>query len=246
MESIELHSDQSHEITLDNIHNNIEDQMMNPKPTALPLRLVNLHKTMGRRSVLSGVSLSLEPQEVCVLVGENGSGKSTLLSLVAGVLEPESGEIFLSGYALHGEREQALQTLGYAPERAELPDGLMVMEWLDLVASIKQQPMPTRQTFEHYHVESVIGQRLGTLSLGQMRRVLLMAAALGAPRLLVLDEPSNGLDSRSVDWLVAWLSSCSQQGSSVLMATHDRAFAQRVGTRVVELHDGMIKQTSDS
>ena len=177
-------------------------------------------KSLGGRIVLRGVDLTVEAGERVALVGENGSGKSTLLQVLTGVLEADRGVVEVRG------------AVGYAPEKPELPQHLLVREWLDVVASLKgvRAGLP-----EAFGVGPLLGKVVSTLSLGQRQRVSLAAAFLGDPALLALDEPTNGLDAATHDELVRRLA-----GTTALVATHDRAFAAAIGARVVELHAGVI------
>lgn len=179
-----------------------------------------LCKSLGQRPVLRGVSLTLSRGERVVVLGDNGSGKSTLLSIVGGMLEPDQGEI------------QVCKSLGFAPEKPDLPDHLLVGEWLDLVASLKGLRSAGELSFG---VRELLGTRMSALSLGQRQRVSLASAWLGNPELLVLDEPTNGLDAETQAEVTARLTS-----ASVLLATHDRTLAAAVGTRVVTVRAGVL------
>jgi ABC-type multidrug transport system ATPase subunit len=177
------------------------------------LSVRRLSKWFGSKRVLDHVSLDVARGERVVLLGENGSGKSTLLRVVAGILEAYEGEVVVP------------RELGYAPEKPDLPDHLLAGEWLDLVASLKRAPWP-----DAFGVTSLLGRSIGALSLGQRQRVSLVAAFTGDPPLVVLDEPTNALDAAAREELVARLG-----GATALVATHDRDFAERVGTRVVTM-----------
>jgi ABC-type multidrug transport system ATPase subunit len=172
-------------------------------------------KSLGRRAVLRDFDLSLERGERVVILGENGSGKSTLLQIVAAVLEPDAGTL------------RAPHSLGFAPEKPDIPDHLLVGEWLDIIASLKGIGSIGALPFG---VEELMEKRVSALSLGQRQRVSLASAWLGEPELLVLDEPTNGLDTTTQAEVTRRLSD-----KSALVATHDRHFAAAVATRVIGL-----------
>jgi ABC-2 type transport system ATP-binding protein len=177
-------------------------------------------KSLGGRIVLRGAELVVAQGERVALVGENGSGKSTLLQVLCGVLEADRGRVEVNG------------AVGYAPEKPEIPLHLLVREWLDVVASLKGVRVAPPEDFG---VRPLLGKVVSTLSLGQRQRVSLAAAFLGSPALLVLDEPTNGLDAATHDELVRRL-----RGATALVATHDRAFAAAIDARVLSVRTGVI------
>jgi len=185
------------------------------------LEASELRKSLAGRPVLRGVSLSLRRGERLVVLGDNGCGKSTLLQIVASVLDADQGTLSLP------------HELGFASEKPDLPEHLLVGEWLDLVASLKG----LRRVGEPYFgVAELLEKRASALSLGQRQRVSLASAWLGAPPLLILDEPTNGLDVQTQQEVIARLAE-----SSALIATHDRAFADAVATRVVVMRSGQLE-----
>ncbi|HEX3775265.1 MAG TPA: ABC transporter ATP-binding protein [Polyangiaceae bacterium] len=184
------------------------------------LEAIGITKTLGYRRVLASVSLRVARGERVVLLGENGSGKSTLLQLAARVIEPDQGRLSVAC------------SLGFAPEKPDLPDHLLVGEWLDLVASLKGLQRAGELAFG---VGELRGTRTSALSLGQRQRVSLAGAWLGDPELLLLDEPTNGLDRETQAELTARLAS-----STALIATHDRALGRAVGTRAFSLRGGEL------
>jgi ABC-type multidrug transport system ATPase subunit len=174
-------------------------------------------KAFGSRIVLRKTSLTVGAGERVVLLGPNGCGKSTLLQLVAGVLLPDAGRVVVSA------------SLGFAPEKPDMPEHLYVREWLDLVASLKRARW-TDADLTELDVAPLLGTKIGALSLGQRQRVSLTSALVGAPELLVLDEPTNGLDAKSREAILTRL-----RTSTALVATHDAELADLVATRLVTI-----------
>jgi ABC-type multidrug transport system ATPase subunit len=213
---------------------------------AAVLAVVAVSKRLGARKVLDAASLSLAPGELAALVGENGVGKSTLLRVVAGIVAPDAGDVHIAGHSLGAARTRALASLGFVPEKADLPEHLRASEWLDLVAALKRAPRAGAALLDELGASPFVHQRLGSLSLGQARRIALAAALIGAPRVLVLDEPTNGLDAEAMDVLAGVLTRARGTGEpgrarAVLFATHDRAYARRLDARVLTLADGRIE-----
>ncbi|AKT41334.1 ABC transporter ATP-binding protein [Chondromyces crocatus] len=207
----------------------------------MSLRIEGLHKRFGGREVLRGVELGIEPGERVALVGTNGVGKSTLLSVVAGLIEPEAGTVVLHGTSLLGRDAPARAGLGYLPEAAAAPPHLSVRELLALVAALKRAPSLEGAVLDRVGARSTLDLRMGSLSLGQRRRACLAAALVGDPTLLVLDEPTNGLDPAGLTMLIALLRERAAQGAMVLVATHDFSFADAIGARHVRLEEGRVQ-----
>ena len=197
-----------------------------------------VRKILGGRWVLDGVDLTWDRPGTLVLHGENGAGKSTLLRILAGVIPADAGEIVVHGHRLTTDRLGALRRLGYAPEIAELPSHLRVAELVALVAALKQCNAPAPALIERLGVTAILGQRLGSLSLGQRRRACLLAALTGDPDLLVLDEPTNGLDREGIALLIDLLAERAASGLAAVVATHDRAFIARVATAKIAVVGG--------
>ena len=200
------------------------------------LAVTRVSKRLGHRSVLQQAALSVRCGEVCALVGPNGSGKSTLLRIVSGVLAPDAREIIVGGASLRRERLRALSSLGYAPEQADIPESMRASEWLALIAALKRAPRLDREAARPLDIDAFVHQRVSSLSFGQRRRVTLAAALVGAPRLLVLDEPTNGLDLAALAAVETIFHAQTQRGGAVLFATHDDAFASRVMARSLSVH----------
>jgi ABC-type multidrug transport system ATPase subunit len=189
-----------------------------------------LRKRLGDRQVLDGLSFTLE-EGVLAVLGTNGSGKTTLLRIVAGVLESDEGSVSLRGRPLR----RAHRDLGYVPEAADPPPHLTVLELERLCAAVRRAPELSVELRRRLGVHDLAGQRVGSLSLGQRRRACLAAALVGDPWLLVLDEPTNGLDAAGSAMLAGVIREHVAAGRAALVATHDLAFAEEISARRVVL-----------
>ncbi|MFO0755404.1 MAG: ABC transporter ATP-binding protein [Byssovorax sp.] len=207
----------------------------------IALSIERVRKLLGGRWVLDGADLTWPGPGTLVLRGDNGTGKSTLLRIVTGIVPPDEGEVKIAGHALSTARLPALRALGYAPEVAELPGHLRAGELLALTAALKRCPPLDPALIDRLGATAILGQRLSTLSLGQRRRACLLSALTGDPALLVLDEPTNGLDVEGIATLATLLEERAAEGRAALIATHDRAFAERVAQRTVTLAGGVVR-----
>ncbi|MCK6587066.1 MAG: ABC transporter ATP-binding protein [Polyangiaceae bacterium] len=208
----------------------------------MSLVIKGIQKRFGGREVLRGLELVVERGETVAVVGPNGAGKSTLLGVVAGIIEPEAGSVTLEGEPLIGRRAPARARLGFVPEGADPPPHLLAGELLALCAALKQVEILPTSLLERLGVAALLEQPVGSMSLGQRRRTCLAAALVGEPLLLVLDEPTNGLDPGGVEMLASLLRDRREAGGMALISTHDRAFAEAAGAKLIRLEIGRAAQ----
>ena len=212
--------------------------MTSDRSTHLTVR--GLTRRFGARSVLRGVDLDLGGGECAALLGENGSGKSTLLRILGGILHADGGTATLDGVSLLAPEHRGRAGVGFMAEADSPLSYLTVGELLDVVATLKGAPRAAPADLERLGVAPLLGQSVGSLSLGQRQRTCLQAALLGAPRLLLLDEPTNGLDPEGVALTVALLDEHRARGGAALLTTHDLGFAAALGARRLRLEAGRV------
>lgn len=206
----------------------------------MKLALLGVSKRLGPRPILRDVALQVGDGGLAVILGENGSGKSTLLRLVAGVIEPDRGHIRIDEHEVRGGGVVARRHLAFVPDAADpLPD-LAVEEFLALVAALKRAPLPPTALYERLSVHGLAGQRMGSLSFGQRKRVCLLAAHIGDPWLWLLDEPSNGIDPAGVQLILTLIAERSARGQATLLSTNDQPFATALRGQVYRLRDGAL------
>lgn len=216
----------------------------------MSLELRDVTKRFGGRRVLDNLCWQVAPGEVALLTGGNGAGKTTLLRIVTGLLQPDGGEIVVCGHALLTQPVAAKRSLGYLPDGLEVLPDLLVSEFLTLVASLKgaslREPEEKSKAASRsaLGVPQLWGQRLRSLSLGQRKRVALAAAILGAPSLLVLDEPTNGLDPDGVTLLGKLIEERRQAGVTTVISTNDKAFASQLQCARYHLEAGTLERVN--
>lgn len=199
------------------------------------LEITDLHKRLGGTMAVRDSNLVVKAGERVVVMGPNGAGKSTLLKLIAGVLTPDRGAIVFDGEPLS---TAGRGPIGYVPEAADPPGHLSISELLHLVSATRESEPLDPKVVARLQLDMLLGASISELSLGQRRRACLAAALVGQPRLLVLDEPTNGLDAEAVTMLADLL--IEDEGRAVLLATHDQQFASRVATRQMQMRDGKL------
>jgi ABC-2 type transport system ATP-binding protein len=189
-------------------------------------------KRFGRREALRGVSLSAARGEIVAIIGPNGAGKTTLLSIVAGILEPDEGEL-----------GRAPDEIGWVPQQAAVYGKLTVAENLRLFARLEHCPDVegvTAQMLRQTGLEERADDQVGTLSGGNRQRVNIAIGLLGKPDVLLLDEPSASLDPRQRARLWEFIRGLAGAGTAVLFSTHNVAEAERNAHRVIVLADGEL------
>jgi len=190
-----------------------------------------LVKRYGDREALRGVDLSAEAGELVAIIGPNGAGKTTLLSILAGIARPDSGEVKVP----RGE-------VGWVPQQAALYRRLTVEENLLLFARLEKHEDPRRSTEEMLELTG-LGERRGEiverLSGGNQQRINIAIGLLARPSVLLLDEPSVGLDPRQRARLWEFVVAlAAERGTTVVFSTHDIQEAERYGRRLLVLADG--------
>ena len=189
-----------------------------------------LVKTYGDRKALRGVDLVAEAGELVAIIGPNGAGKTTLLSILAGILKPDAGELGVDGGAV-----------GWVPQQAALYRRLSVEENLLLFARLEGHDDPQASTEEMLELAGLGARRreiVARLSGGNQQRINIAIGLLSRPSVLLLDEPSVGLDPRQRARLWEFVSALAGGGTTVIFSTHDIQEAERYGRRLLVLADG--------
>jgi ABC-2 type transport system ATP-binding protein len=183
----------------------------------------DISASYGGAAVISGVELTLCPGDHIAIVGANGSGKSTLLRALSGLLPLRSGSVDIRGHDLMRNPERAKAGLGYAVDAPDLPVDLTGSQYLELVASIKK--CSPRGWFggdmiAPLQFEPWLPVMIGTYSLGTKMKLSIMAALLGAPPVVILDESLNGLDPLMLHRVRTRLTAMRESGHGVIASTH--------------------------
>ena len=220
------------------------------EPAIAPTRPAVLHPTSpavtfegvghdyGRTVALDAFGLSVAPGEVVAVLGPNGAGKTTAMHALMGLLEPKRGRVRLMG---RDPRERAArEQLGAMLQISGVPETLTVREHLRCFAATYPAPLPLDELLERVGLTEVARRPYGKLSGGQKQRLHLAIALVGDPRVLVLDEPTTGLDAGSRRALWAIVRTLLGRGRAVVLTTHDLAEADALADRVVMLHRGRV------
>lgn len=190
-------------------------------------------------AALQDVSLQLPQGEVLGLLGPNGAGKTTLIKLIAGIIMPTEGQIRST------QSNGLWPSIGYKPERLVFPGNLMVSQYLEMVAGLCNTPRDQIDTIvleslARVNLLPAAGKQIKTLSKGMRQRLGLAQALIGDPDLLLLDEPSSGLDPEGQEEILSYIEELYRAGKTILMSSHLLPEVTRVCTTLIILKEGHV------
>ena len=202
-------------------------------------RTVQATRSYGPVIALDGVSLDVPAGQLLGLLGPNGAGKTTLLQLFAGLRRPTSGTVELFG----GDPRDAARRrrLGCTPQETGLPPTLRVHEIVEFVAGHFDHPVPTGELLEQFGLTGLERRQSGGLSGGQKRRLAVAVAFAGRPDLVLLDEPTTGLDVEARHALWDAVRRYHQEGGTVVLTSHYLEEVEALGERVVVIDQGRVR-----
>jgi ABC-2 type transport system ATP-binding protein len=208
--------------------------------------LTKVSKSYGRTVALHPTTLELNPG-VVGLLGPNGAGKTTMLRLLSTILAPDAGTVTVNGHDVtgtHAERTEARRRIGYLPQEVVFPRGMTAFGFLDYIAVLKEWRDTARRHEEVRRVLALVDladrgrSKVKALSGGQRRRLAIAQALLGSPELLILDEPTTGLDPEQRASLRGLLSGLP---GTVLISTHQTEDVAALCDRVIVLDAGLVR-----
>lgn len=204
----------------------------------------NISKSFGKLKAVDNVSFFLQKGEITALLGPNGAGKTTLLRLLSGYYSPDQGEISIENFKFEDNRLKALESFAYVPENGSLYPEMSVSEYIRFMADIHQlQEIDfvdnLASLVQELQLGTVINQRCDTLSKGFKRRVALAGALVHRPQVLLLDEPTEGLDPNQKFMIRDFLKNYGRQ-HTVLISTHIMEDVEAFADRILLLNHGKL------
>jgi ABC-2 type transport system ATP-binding protein len=209
------------------------------------IHVADVSKSYGAVQALDDVSFEVEPGEVIGLLGPNGAGKTTMIKILCGYLQPDSGQVCIDDLDVMEKTLEVQARIGYLPENAPLYPELSVQRYLMMMAELRRIPLSDRLSYlaDAVHATGLGGQLarpISELSKGYRQRVGLAQAILHKPRLLILDEPTVGLDPTQIVQVRHLIRRLARQ-STVLLSTHILSEVEATCDRVVVLLNGRVR-----
>ena len=206
------------------------------------IRVEALTRTYGDLKAVDQVSFEIGQGEIVGLLGHNGAGKTTIMKMLTGYLEPTGGSIEVDGLNIATQREAVQSRIGYLPENDPLYPEMTVIDYLDYAASLhavpeSQRAERIREAIDKTELTSKAADTIGTLSRGYRQRVGVAQTILHKPRVLILDEPTNGLDPTQVGHMRELIQSLANH-ATVILSTHILQEVQAVCDRVIIIRNG--------
>ena len=213
------------------------------------IKTKDIHKSFGALEVLKGIDLSIDKGEVVSIVGPSGAGKTTLLQILGTLSRPTSGEIEIDGVAVHTLSDKNISKfrntkIGFVFQSYNLLPKTTALENVELPLIYRGMPREERRRLAQEALVSVglekrMDHRPGEMSGGQQQRVAIARAVAAKPPIIMADEPTGNLDSASGLDIMRKLTALNEQGTSIILITHDNHLAQ-MAKRIVTIQDGRI------
>ena len=207
----------------------------------ITLKISHLYKDYGAIKASENISFEAHYGEIIALLGPNGAGKSTLMNMISGYLAPTSGHIFVLGKDISEAPLFAKENIGFLPEGSPLYPDISVKMFLNYMAELRNISKDrVDEVINIANIKEIVNQRIETLSKGYQRRVGFAQSILNNPPLLLLDEPTDGLDPNQKDYIRKLIVDMSKN-KTILISTHLLEEAETICNRIILLDNGRIK-----
>lgn len=208
----------------------------------MSLQIIDLTKKFGEQTALDNINLNIKKNEIVGLLGPNGAGKSTLMKSITGVLKIETGQILFQGRDISQFPIESKKNIGFLPENNPLYQDMFVKEYLNFVANIhKISSKRVEEVIDLVGITPEKSKKISQLSKGYKQRVGLAQAIIHQPDLLILDEPTNGLDPNQIIEIRNLIKEISHE-KTIILSTHIMQEVEALCSLVILIHKGHIIQ----
>jgi Cu-processing system ATP-binding protein len=210
------------------------------KQIGVMIEIKDLHKSFGKNHVLKGVEMAFDEPGITAILGPNGSGKTTLMKCILGMVIPDSGTIIFDGKNIKGKWDYR-NKLNYLPQIARFPENLIVNELLLMVQDLRSGQVNSKELIELFELQPFLDKRLGNLSGGTRQKVNLVLTFMYDSPVIILDEPTVGLDPVALIRLKEMILEEKKKGKVILITTHIMSFVEEMADNIVFLLEGNIE-----
>ena len=203
------------------------------------IEIKKLCKRFGKLTVLDQLDLEIRQGGIFAVLGPNGSGKTTLIKCILGMVIPDSGEISIQGTSVL-KKWVYRNEIDYLPQIANFPANLSVIELIEMVKNLRPKPANEKELIQLFELEPYLQKKLGNLSGGTKQKVNLVLTFMFDSNLIILDEPTNGLDPVSLIRLKKLIDEEKKKGKTILVTTHIMSLVEEIADEIVFLLDGSI------
>ncbi len=209
------------------------------------IRLLHLTKRFGRLTAVNDLSLDIPRGEIFGFLGPNGAGKTTTIKMMAGILQPTGGTVIIDGKNLAEDPVGAKQVTGFIPDRGFLYEKLSGIEFLRFVGSLygmddRRSEARIRELLSLFEMDQWSGDLIESYSHGMKQRLVMSAALIHEPKVIVVDEPMVGLDPKGARLVKTIFKALASKGVSIFMSTHTLVVAEEMCDRIGIIHEGRL------
>ena len=209
------------------------------------LRIENLTKTYGDKTAVDDLTLTISPGEICAFIGHNGAGKTTTIKAVCGLIQYDSGRIFVDGISVKDDPLACKSRIAYIPDNPDLYEFLSGIKYLNFIADVFSIPAGVRQERIHKYAEIFeltddLAQSISAYSHGMKQKLALISALIHEPKLMLLDEPFVGLDPKAARALKIIMREICDGGGAIFFSTHILEVAEKLCDNVAIIKSGKL------
>jgi Cu-processing system ATP-binding protein len=203
------------------------------------ISIENINKRFRKLQALDGINARFEKGEVIALIGPNGSGKTTLIKSILGLVKPDSGTISFDGKPVN-ESVEYRRHIGYMPQIGRYPDNMKIGQLFSMIKNIREEKVLDEELYYRFKLDTILDKSMRSLSGGTRQKLSAALAFLFNPGVLILDEPTAGLDPLSSEILKEKILAEKEKGKLILITSHVLSDLEELTTSVIYLQDGKI------
>ncbi len=204
------------------------------------IKIRDIKKSFGKVKVLQGINVDIEDGGIFSILGPNGSGKTTLIKIILGMVIPDSGSIEIDGKNILGQWKYR-DRIDYMPQIADFPSNLRVNELIKMIKTLRQGTSHEGNLIKIFGLEPFLDKKLGYLSGGTRQKVNIVLALMFDSDIIILDEPTTGLDPVSLLETKKIIRQKREEGKTILITSHIMSFVEELSDQIVFILDGKIR-----